>query len=253
MQQYNKYAVIFRFFRYGTAFTFTNKNLYFIKLFRLFVTFLTVALCLTVMTSCSKDDDEPEKPLPSEKRLTTVSGDFVNWTLNYDAAGKLIKLMMTFDDYPESYDINIVYSGKTVTFDWAGEYKQVMQLNNDGFAESGYTEFEDYEHGSTYNWRFNCKYSIAGYLTEVTFPDSKALSGSAEDKISINYDANQNLKSASYQYFYASLDEYRSETYDFTPSSHTAKGKNYFILGDCFGRDEALDLFFPAFYAGILT
>lgn len=199
------------------------------------IKFITEMLLLAAFTlsfnACSSDDDLDNGT--NGKRISKVvksdsdNNIYDSFSFRY-TNGKLSNIIFEGEDADEP--IVITYSDKKVSI--VGEINQTLQLNNASFAESGNTPLDN----SPY--RFNCEYSN-GYLTKVTYPDSDN-----NTRIEIKYDNNGNILTAC-QYSDNEVTEYK-----FTPSSHLAKGKNYFLLGDLFGRDETMDLFWPAYYAG---
>ena len=206
----------------------------FMKNFKLVATLLVVAVCTMFVTSCSNDDDDKGGSQGGKKLSKAVwdyedsSYDNTTWTFQY-ASGKLSKV--TLRDRHGDEPVTITYSGKNVSID---NGFQTLQLNNAGFVESGVMDF-----GSPY--RFTCEYSN-GYLTKVNYPDSEY-----KTRIEIKYDNNGNISSA-YEY---SNNQIVTE-FKFTPSNYPAKGKNIFLLGQLFNSDYTLDLFWPAYYAGLL-
>ena len=135
------------------------------KQIRLFAALLMVAL---VVTSCiTWEDEEGGSSGNSQggKRLSRMIFDSGDWEgdFNYQN-GKLIKIKYK-DDYGHFGEVNFTYSGTTVTIDdHIMDSKQILELNRDGFVESGLII-----DGSD-TWTFNCKYSN-GYLTEINIPN----------------------------------------------------------------------------------
>ena len=208
--------------------------------------FLTAVLCVTLATSCSEEDDNPDN-LQDGKRLSKIEHhENDGWISTFQYAnGKLVKAKW----HPSAGFVNITYSGSKVTViadddeDGEGGFGLTFQLNSNGFAESGtITLYDDY------TGTFTCEYSN-GYLTKINFdyPASED-----DSRIEINYDNNGNILTACRYYYDQWREENRTEEVGFTSSDYPTQGKSYFLLGDCFGSDYALDLFWPAYYAGIL-
>lgn len=218
------------------------------KNFRCFTAILLIATMFISFNACSSDDDDEENNSQNGKRLSKVtmynSDNSINDSFIFSYTnGKLSKI--TFE---EDEPFNISYSNNNVII--SGEYKQNLYLNNIGFAESGTLIFD----ASPY--KFTCEYSN-GYLTKVNYPDSEY-----NVRIEIEYDSNGNISTA-YQYAdngYSDCkypcDNISTENevieFKFTLSSYSTKGKNMFLLGNLFSSDETLDLFYPAYYAGLL-
>ena len=191
---------------------------------------LLLATMFIGFNACNDDDKSGSQ---DGKKLSKVvwyysdnSVDMI-FTFRY-ANGKLNKAMIGNDAS------TITYSGKNVII--VGGINQTLQLNNDGFAESGTLTNVNRD----WSYRFTCEYSN-GYLTKVNYPDSEY-----NLRIEIEYDNNGNISTA-YEY-----SDYGVTEFKFTPSSYPAKGKNIFLLGQLFSDDYTLDLFWSAFYAGFL-
>ncbi|MDL2212924.1 DUF4595 domain-containing protein [Bacteroides sp. OttesenSCG-928-D19] len=209
------------------------------KTFKLFATALMVAMCAMVVTSCSDDDDNPSNGT-NEKRLSKMimrysDREFDIIDLNY-ANGKLSKMVWSWGDEETFNNSTISYSGKTVTVTEKG-FTQKLNLNNDGWAESGTLFIEDEP-----PYSFICEYSN-GYLTKVSYPDAEDWQAT---KIEIKYDSNGNITNA-YEYDSNGVTEFK-----FTYSNNPAKGKSLFFLREAFDQDDTLDLFWSAYYAGLL-
>lgn len=195
---------------------------------------LLLAAIAFIFNACS-DDDDKNNDSQNGKRISKVikydsnNNIYDSFSFQY-TNGKLNKMIFDGEDADEP--IIIAYSDKKVSI--AGEINQTLQLNNAGFAESGTLIFDDSQ------YRFNCEYSN-GYLSKVTYPDSED-----NTRIEIKYDNSGNISTA-YEYSDYGVTEFR-----FTLSNYPTKGKNIFLLGDLFGSDETLDLFWPAYYADLL-
>lgn len=205
------------------------------KKFRCLTAILLIATMFVSFNACSSDDDDNNDDSQSGKRLSKVvkydSDNNIDDSFSFRYSdGKLSNIIFEGEDADKP--IAITYSDKNVSI--TGEINQTLQLNNAGFAESGTFKVDK----SPY--RFNCEYSN-GYLTKVTYPDSDD-----NTRIEIKYDNNGNISTA------CRYSDNEVKEYKFTLSNYTAKGKNMFVLGDLFGRDEELDLFWPAYYAGFL-
>ena len=202
---------------------------------RLFSFFLMVSLYTILTMSCNKDDTTVN--FQNGKRiakLTVVNeGGRVEVPFFY-ANGRLVKIG----------DYSIVYSGKQVTlkerFENGVRFDYILQLNNDGYVESGImnrTNLED-------NYTIACEYSN-GYMTKFKYNCD-----GGEGTLKIEYDGDNNLKtinsSVSYSWGTANTE------YKFTPAVYPYIGKDFWFLIHCDGGCDLKDYLLPAYYAGLL-
>ena len=126
-------------------------------------TLVAVAMCVIFamsFTSCSKDDDEPEKP-KVEKRMMSIDDDSFVYS-----NGKITQVLWRGD-----VDANITYSESSITIKGGVNYSGIYHLSNGlvtKYVESDgwYQEFT-YEDGRLKNWK---KYYNDGTLDEdITF------------------------------------------------------------------------------------
>ena len=206
-----------------------------------FAAFLMVVLCMSLITSCKKEDDDNYQ---NGKRLVKMDDSNPAVIFLYKS-GKLIEVVDGKDN------IYFTYNGKIVQIESSYYGKFILQLNNDGFVSSG-TWTGDYDYDT---FELNFEYSN-GYLTKYTSNSSSYLPELKDlaTTLNIKYDNNGNLLNTStsfsdYEYGYnPNIRKYDYE-YTFTSSNYPLKGKSYFFLGNCFGNQYSLWLLY---YAGLL-
>ena len=202
------------------------------KQIRLFAALFIVAL---VVTSCITWVNDEDGNTRGGKRLVKItSGGDGDINLFYKD-GKIVEIVDTYEN------LYITYKGKIVTMEGMGEF--ILQLNNDGFVESGKLYF-----GDVYEFKFD--YSN-GYLAKCTCYSTTT--NETTITVNIKYDNNGNLLTASTSFIddYP-IREYKYE-YTYTSSNYTSKGINVFFLEDCFGQHNGYPYsIFQLYYAGLL-
>jgi|GEM_PF-4360610 len=203
-----------------------------IKLISAMMLLATVTFCFN---ACSDDDDNLNNLL-SGKQISEMNVEFESnstYQFQYEN-GKLVK--MFFD----GMTANIIYSGKKVTIAYGGEFEQTLQLNNQGFVESG--TFESYgEYASKET--FTCEYSN-GYIRKVHRLDTY---WSVDIITIIEYDGNNNILAA-----YRIDEGIKDRELKFTPSNYPCKGKTTWLFGGKIGQLDDFEHLLVPYYAGLL-